>query len=273
MPGFWKGVSPVKLKSLCFLIYVCGIRKWPDTFPMKHSKSNQQLYFLSSFLLLSHPFSSISAFVSLFSLLTSSFLKTFLLSFSLFMILLCLLILFYTPALHLPSIFHTLCVAHLRGACNMWFNNRMPPLFHGLTSMIPFYTFHDLHFEFLSRCSVCFFIFLTPWHFFLSLLILCKLHLTWFGAFISCLVKLLAHACTVSLCVRRESLRPLQWHLGLQLRIRLSSGIVGFHRGYKCREKAGVTSHTTQEQMHIFTGKGQETFAKPHGHFPLPTQD
>lgn len=51
---------------------------------------------------------------------------------------------FYTPASH--GIFHTLWAAHLWGACNMRFNNRMPPLFHGLTLMIPFYTFHDLHF-------------------------------------------------------------------------------------------------------------------------------
>lgn len=36
-------------------------------------------------------------------------------------------------------------------------------------------------------------------------------------------------------------------------------------------QEGGATSHTTQEQMHIFRRKGQATFAKLHRHFPLPT--
>lgn len=80
-------------------MHVHGIQKWQkDTLLMKSSKLNQWLYFLSASILLSHPFSSLSASVPPGSLLTSSSFKNFLLNFSLLKILLCLLILFT----HLP---------------------------------------------------------------------------------------------------------------------------------------------------------------------------
>lgn len=101
---------------------------------------------------------------------------------------------FYTPALH--NIFHTLHVADLWGPAT-WFNNRMPPLFHSLTSMIPFYTFHDSTFWIPFSLFFVLFRLLAPWHFVLSLLIPCKLQLTWFGLFLSGLVKPLACACTI----------------------------------------------------------------------------
>lgn len=63
------------------------------------------------------------------------------------MILLCLLILFTHVPCTAPS---TLSVL-LTGACNVQFNNRMPPLSHGLTLTILFHTLDHLSFE--SLCG------------------------------------------------------------------------------------------------------------------------
>lgn len=170
-----------------------GIQKWQkDTFLMKNSTSNQWLYFLSSFLLLSRPFSSIPAFVSLFFLLTYSFFKNFLLDFSLFTILLCLLILFT----HLPCTTSSiLCVLYTDGGLQHVIQQQNALLsWRGIVDT-------SLHFLcstlWISFSLFVLFVFLAPWCFVLSLLIPCKFHLTWFGAFISRLVKLLAHACTI----------------------------------------------------------------------------
>lgn len=141
---FWREFHPAKLKSLYLLVCVHGIQKWQkDTLLMKNNKSDQWLYFLSCFLLLSHLFSSIPALVPLFSILTSSFFKSFLLNFYLFMILLCLLILFT----HLPCTASSLlCVLHTYGGLQPVIQQQNAPLFHGLASMIPFYIFHDVQF-------------------------------------------------------------------------------------------------------------------------------
>lgn len=160
MPGFWKGVSLEG--SLYFLIYVYGIQKWQkDTFLMKNSKVNQWLYFLSFFLLLSHPFSSIPAFVPLFSLPTSSIFKNFLLSFSLFMILLCLCILFT----HLPRTASSiLCGLHTyRGPATCDSTAECPPCFmawhwwyHFTLSMIYIFNFFLIVFCTFKSCPLAF---------------------------------------------------------------------------------------------------------------------
>lgn len=97
---------------------------------------------------------------------------------------------FYTPALH--SMFHTLCVAHLRGLATCDSTTECPPCFmawhrwyHFTLSMI-----NILNFFLTVLCA--FSSFLAPWRFVLSLVIPCKLHLTLLGAFISRLVKPLA---------------------------------------------------------------------------------
>lgn len=104
-----------------------------------------------------------------------------------------------TPLFALPFT-HTCLAQHLQyflycmltGACNMQFNNRMLPFSHGLTLTISFHTFHDLNFESLYA--------------FLSFLALGMLFSSYsslgvsnFGAFMSRLVTLFAHACTIQL--------------------------------------------------------------------------
>lgn len=193
---------------------------------MKSRKFNQWLCFLSAFILLPYCFSSLSAFVPPGSLLTSCSFKNFLLNFSLLMILLYLLT-------------HTCLAQHqyflyctLTGAYNVQFNNRMPPLSHGLTLTILFHTFHDLNFE--SLCA-----FLS----FLALGILFSPHSS-LGVFEGDLVwgiyeQAWATACTFMYnLVSGERVSDLYNDIWVcNCIIRPSSEISCFHGGYKCRQE------------------------------------
>lgn len=240
---------------------------------MKSSKLNQWLYFLSAFILLLHPLSSLSALChhALFWPLRLS--KFF------FSIFLC-----SQSSSVCSSFLHTCLAQHLQyfmyctltGACNVRFNNRMPPLSHGLKLTISFHTFHHLNFE--SLCAFLSFLALGIlfsscsslgisvelglghpfWHFGIWGI------LTWFGACdtaCTCMYNLVSGERVSDLyndiwvcnCIFRPG---VIWNYLFPWWLQMQEG--------------GATSHTTQEQMHIFRRKGQATFAKLHRHFPLP---
>lgn len=172
-------------------MHVHGIQKWQkDTLLMKSSKLNQWLYFLSASILLSHPFSSLSASVPPGSLLTSSSFKNFLLNFSLLKILLCLLILFT----HLP------CAASSIVSVLNAYRGLQRAIQQQNASLVSRPDIDNIisHFPWSKFwISLCSFDFLGPWHFVLTLFIPWNLCLTWFGAFMSRPVELLARACTI----------------------------------------------------------------------------